>query len=533
MEKIEADDVIVGAGSAGCLLANRLSADPSRRVVLLEAGPKDWNPLIRVPMLAGLLYYLPSLNWGYETSPQAGLDGRRIVWPRGKVVGGSTAINGMMYMRGHRDDYRRWRQLGLDGWDYEDVLPAFKAFERNVSHPEGDPWHGRDGELFTEKAKGRHPLYKAWLAAAASAGCPANEDFNGADQEGVGLYDFNIRDGRRVTAASAFLAPIRGRRNLNVITGVQVERLTLEGRRCRGVLAARDGQPLVITASREVVLCAGAVNSPQILLLSGIGGGAQLAGFGIPVVLDRPAVGENLQDHLGIYLQHRSKTADTLYGLMRPDRALLAGARALLFGTGPAASVPLEAGGFLRTRAELSVPDVHVTFVPGLSLAASQAGQMEHGFITNAYQLRPESRGTVRLASPDPRAKPDIDPNYLSAEADRRCLRDALRLCRRIAGQVAMDPVRGQERSPGEAVVSDADIDAWVRRTAQTIFHPVGTCRMGSDPDAVLDCELRVRGIEGLRVADASSMPDLIGGNTSAPTMMIAERAARFMTAGA
>jgi choline dehydrogenase len=529
MRKIVADYVIVGAGSAGCLLANRLSADPDCRVILLEAGARDWNPLIRVPMLAGMLYYLPSLNWGYETSAQAHLNERRIVWPRGKVVGGSTAINGMMYMRGHRDDYRRWRQMGLDGWSYEDVLPAFKAFEHNVSHPDGDAWHGRVGELFTEKAAGRHPLYKAWIAAALEAGCAANEDFNGADQEGVGLYDFNIRAGRRVSAATAFLTPIRRRANFSLMTGAQVERLRFQDRRCVGVDAVRHGERIEVASAREVVLCAGAVNSPQILMLSGIGDRARLAELGVSPVLHRPAVGENLQDHLGIYLQHRSKTSDTLYGLMRPDRAIGAAIRALLFGTGPAASVPLEAGGFLKTRPELEIPDVHVTFVPGLSLAASQSGQFEHGFLTNAYQLRPESRGSIRLASPDPRAKPEIQPNYLSAEADRRCLRDALRLCRRIAGQAAMDAVRGEERSPGAEVIRDAEIDRWVSDTAQTIFHPVGTCRMGADPDAVLDARLRVRGIEGLRVADASSMPDIIGGNTSAPTMMIAERAASFM----
>jgi choline dehydrogenase len=472
---------------------------------------------------------MPSVNWGYETVPQPCLNDRRIVWPRGKVVGGSSAINGMMYMRGHRDDYRRWRQMGLEGWDYEDVLPAFRAFEGNVSHPDGDAWHGRSGELFTEKARGDHPLYRAWLKAALDAGCIANDDFNGADQEGVGLYDFNIRAGRRVSAAAAFLKPIQDRSNLKLITGTQVERLRIDNRRCTGVETVIQGERVLAAAAREVVLCAGAVNSPQILMLSGIGGAAQLAAMGIAPVLDRPAVGENLQDHLGIYLQHRCKTPDTLYGLMRPDRAILAGLQAMLFGTGPAASVPLEAGGFLKTRPDLEIPDVHVTFVPGLSLAASQAGQMEHGFLTNAYQLRPESRGAIRLASPDPRAKPAIDPNYLSAETDRQCLRDALRLCRRIAGQGAMDPVRGRERSPGEDVSSDAQIDAWVRDTAQTIFHPVGTCRMGVDPDAVLDGKLRVRGIDGLRVADASSMPDMIGGNTSVPTMMIAQKAADFI----
>jgi choline dehydrogenase len=532
MTRIEADYVIVGAGSAGCLLANRLSRDPSCRILLIEAGPRDWNPLIRVPLLAGLLYYLPSLNWGYETAPQGHMDDRRIVWPRGKVVGGSSAINGMMYMRGHRDDYRRWRQMGLKGWDYEDVLPAFRAFEGAASHPDGEAWHGRDGELFTEKAAGDHPLYKAWLAAAEEAGFRANEDFNGADQEGVGLYDFNIRKGRRVSAATAFLSPLKGRRNFRLLTDSQVSRLRFQGRRCVGAETVVQGQGVEIAATREVVLCAGAINSPQLLMLSGVGDAERLSSLGIAPLLDRPDVGRNLQDHLGIYLQHRSKTADTLYGLMRPDRAITAVLRALLFGRGPAASVPLEAGGFLKTRPELDIPDIHVTFVPGLSLAASQAGQMEHGFTTNAYQLRPESRGHIRLTSADPRAKPEIDPNYLSTETDRRCLRDALRLCSGIAAQASMAPLRGEERSPGAEVVSDAEIDAWVRGSAQTIFHPVGTCRMGSDREAVLDAHLRVRGLEGLRVADASSMPDIIGGNTSVPTMMIAERAAGFIVAG-
>lgn len=526
MNAVAADYIIVGAGSAGCLLANRLSADPACRVLLIEAGGADWNPLIRVPMVAGLLYFWKGLNWGYETAPQPHLGGRAIAWPRGKVLGGSTAINGMMYMRGHRSDYDQWRQLGLPGWGYDDVLPHFKAFERNVSHPGGDAFHGRAGELHTAKASGDHPVYRAWLAAARAAGYRDNEDFNGAEQEGVGVYDFNIKNGHRVTAASAFLDPARARPNLAILTGVQVLRLAMEGRRCIGVETARHGR---LTARAEVLLTAGAVNSPQLLQLSGIGDAGALASLGIAPLVDRPAVGGNLQDHLGIYVQHACTKPVTLYGLMRPDRALWAGFQALVLRRGPATSVPLEVGGFVRTRPELDIPDVHITCVPGLSLATTQAGQMQHGFLTNVYQLRPASRGSITLASPDPLAKPRINPNYLADPTDRLCLRAGVALARRIVGQAAMDELRGRELSPGDMVATDEAADAWVSANANTVFHPVGTCRMGGDDDAVVDAALRVRGVTGVRIADASVMPTIIGGNTSAPTMMIAEKAAALI----
>ena len=521
-----ADYIIIGAGAAGCLLANRLSADPGARVLLLEAGARDWNPLIRVPMMAGLLYYMKSLNWGYETVPQPGLGGRKLGWPRGRVLGGSTAINGMMYIRGNRLDYDGWRQDGLAGWGYDDVLPHFTAFERNVS--DHDPaFHGDDGELWTERARGENPIYRAWLDSAVAAGFPRNRDFNGHDQEGVGLYDFNIRAGRRVSAAAAFLAPVRARPNLAVQTGAQVRRLTFEGRRCTGVETATGH----LVARREVILAAGAINSPQLLELSGIGDAERLRSLGIVPVVDSPDVGRNLQDHLGIYVQHASLQAVTLYGLMRPDRAAFAGVRALLTGTGPAASVPLEAGGFLRTRPELDAPDVHVTVVPGLSLATTQMGQMQHGFLTNVYGLRPLSRGSVRIASADPSAKPILDPAYLSEPADRRTLRDGVALARRIVGQAPLAPYRGPELAPGATITTDAAVDAWIAATANTIFHPVGTCRMGADPRSVVDGDLKVRGIDGLRVVDASVMPSIISGNTSAPTMMIAEKAASLIAA--
>jgi choline dehydrogenase len=527
----DAEFIVVGAGAAGCLLANRLSADPRNRVILLEAGGRGRNPLIGVPLLAGLVYYMKSLNWSYRTEPDAGLAGRSLRWPRGRVLGGSTTINGMMYMRGHRRDYDDWCKLGLEGWGYEDVLPLFKRFEHNRSHLDKDDDHGRDGELFTEKARGENPLYGAWLRAAYAAGMPANDDVNGLEQEGLGLYDFNIEKGRRVSAATAFLDPIRNRPNLRIITGAQVTALTFDGLRCTGVAYRSGDKSTVLTASREVALCGGAINSPQLLQLSGIGDAALLRRNGIAVRVDRKDVGANLQDHLSVYIHHRCLQPVTLYSLFRPDRAAAAVAQAMLLGTGPAASVPLEAGGFLRTRPELEIPDIHMTFIPGLSLEATRGGQREHGFLTSFYQLRPGSRGSIAIRSADPLAAPIITSNYLSDAEDLRVMRDGVRLVRHIVAQAPLNPYRGAEISPGPGAQDDDAIDDWVRRTAGTTFHPVGTCRMGADGDAVLDAGLRVRGVANLRVVDASAMPRMIGGNTSVPTMMIAEKAAELILA--
>lgn len=525
----EVDYIIIGSGAAGSLLANRLSAHADVEVLVLEAGSRDWNPLIRVPVVAGLLYYMKSLNWGYETVPQKGLNGRSIAWPRGRVLGGSTAINGMMAIRGHPNDYDQWAATGLEGWAYEAVLPYFKRFERNVSHPGADEYHGRDGELHTEKARAAHPIYRAWLAAAIEAGYPANEDFNGARQEGVGVYDFNIENGRRVTAASAFLKPAERRPNLEVMTGAVALRLCIDNGRCTGVEVGKGRNVERLRARREVILCAGAVNSPKLLMLSGIGDPGHLASVGIKPLHELGEVGLNLQDHLGIYVQYECREPITLYRLMRADRALAAGAQAIFLGTGPGASVPLEAGGFLRTASHLDIPDVHVTTVPGLSLETTQKGQGQHGFLTNVYQLRPESRGGIRLRSADPTALPLIDPNYLDSESDLACLRRSVQMVREINRRGPMDRFRGAEIAPGEDVSTSAEIDAWIRDSANTIFHPVGTCRMGADTGAVVDSKLRVNGIRDLRIADASVMPTIIGGNTGIPTMMIAEKAAAML----
>lgn len=520
------DYIIVGAGSAGCVLANRLSEDGRHTVLLLEAGGRDSNPLIRVPMVSGLIYFWKSINWNYVTTPQPRLDGRVLNWPRGKVLGGSSSINGMMYMRGHRADYDMWAGQGLPGWGYADILPYFKRSEGHLERP-ADAFHGTVGPLAVIKARGENPLYREFLAAGAAEGFVANDDFNGADQEGLGLYDFNIRNGRRESTATAFLRPAAGRQNLAVWTRALATRIEIENGRATGLSVLRAGKSVSVAAKREIILSGGAINSPQLLQLSGIGDPEALKKAGVTPRVESRDVGRNLQDHLGVYLKYRCKEPITLYSMFRPDRAIAAGLRALLLGSGPATSIPLEAGGFLKTRPDLDIPDIHITFVPGLNLETTRAGQGQHGYLINFYQLRPESRGEVAIQSADPAAAPIIEPNYLDAEADRRCMRDGVRLARRIGASPALARHDAGAISPVDADLrDDAAIDAWVRAGANTIFHPVGTCRMGGDDRAVVDGELKVRGVLGLRVADASVMPAIVGGNTSAPTMMIAEKAA-------
>jgi choline dehydrogenase len=520
------DFIIVGAGSAGCVLANRLSDDGRHSVLLVEAGGSNRNPVFSIPLLAGVAYWHKASNWNYVTTPQPGLDGRAIKWPRGKVLGGSSTINGMMYMRGNAADYDQWARSGCTGWSYADVLPYFRRSEDNPERP-GDPFHWQGGPLRVEKAKGQNPLYDAFLAAGTGEGARPNADFNGAEQEGLGLYDFNIRNGRRESSATAFLTPAFNRPNLTIWSETPVSRIILSEGRATGLELARWGQRQIVHARREIILSGGAINTPHLLHLSGIGPAATLAAASITPSIDMPGVGANLQDHLGVYLTYECTDPVTLYGLMRPDRAVAAMARAFLFGKGPATAVPLEAGGFLKTRPDLDIPDIHITFVPGLSLDTTQKGQGRHGYIINFYQLRPDSRGSITLTSPDPATPPRIDPNYLTTETDKRCMRDGVRLARRIGEHPALVRYKKTEISPQPAdLSSDAAIDAWVRQGANTIFHPVGTARMGSDPASVVDPELRLRGVRGLRVADASVMPTVIGGNTSAPTMMIGEKAA-------
>ena len=524
------DFIIVGAGSAGCVLANRLSESGRHRVLLLEAGPRDANPLIKVPLAAGLVYFWKPINWNYETAPDPGIDGRSIKWPRGKVLGGSSSINGMMYMRGHRADYDAWRDLGLPGWGYDDVLPYFRKSEDHVERD--DSFHGKGGPLRVVRSRGDHPIYRDFLAAGAACGFRANDDFNGADQEGLGRFDFNIRDGRRESAATAFLRPARGRRNLEIWTGVHVDRVVVENHRAVAVDITRHGQTSRIAASVEIVIAAGAIGSPALLQRSGIGDGRELSKLGIAPVHHLPGVGQNLQDHLGVYLRCRSTRPETLYGLFRPDRALSAGFRTLLGAGGAGSSVPLEAGGFLKTRPGLAIPDIHIVAVPGLNLETTQRGQGQHGYIVCFYQLRPKSRGRITITSADPALPPDIHPGYLSHPDDLVCMRDGVRLADRLARTPPLSDWDAGAISPLAAdLASDDAIDRWVRASSNTIFHPVGSCAMGADPaaGAVTDARLRVHGLTALRVADASIMPAIIGGNTAAPAMMIAEKAATMM----
>lgn len=521
------DYVIVGAGSAGCTLAARLTEDPSVTVALIEAGGKDNSLLIRMPAgVGGLLKQKGAYNWGFWTVPQAHMDNRRLYWPRGKGWGGSSSINGMLYVRGHASDYDQWRQMGLKGWSYEDVLPYFKKSE---THTGGESeFHGGSGPLNVSDSPMEDELYGAFIEAGKQAGYPYTPDFNGAQQEGVGPYQRTIHDGERWSTSFAFLRPALGRPNLTVISTGKVTKVLIEKGRAVGVEYARKqgGMAETVRADAEVIVCGGAVQSPQILQLSGIGKADDLRAMGIEVKADSPDVGANLQDHLDVTIVHACTKKITGYSKQAGIKKLGVGLNYILRKQGPGRDNFLQAGGFLSTREGLIAPDIQLHFVNAAMLDHANTDLGEDGFTIHACQLRPESKGRIGLMSADPFDDPLIDPNYLASETDRRVMRDAAKMTMDIAQQQAFDAYRGRAVLPEKAPQSDAEWDAFIRAKGETIYHPVGTVRMGSDDAAPLDDELRVRGIERLRVVDASSMPTLVGGNTNAPTIMVAEKAA-------
>lgn len=536
MPESEPDYIIVGAGSAGCALAARLSEDPAIRVLLIEAGGRDTDPLLHVPLMTGLLLRGGLHAWRFATERDPRLGGRSLNWPRGRVLGGSSAINGMVWMRGRPSDYDAWAQRGLRGWAWDDLLPTFRRIEDFAGGASAD--HGAGGPVPVTDGGAENPLLDAFVEAGIAAGWPRAADFNAPPYEGFGRYHFTIAGGRRVSAARAYLRAARGRPNLRIATRLRAISVAVGNGRCTGI-RLRDGR--VLRASREVILCAGAIGSPMLLMHGGAGPADALREAGIAVTHALPGVGRNLQDHLLVRVEHACTQPITLHRLTRPDRAAAAVTRAMLFGTGPAASFPLAAGALLRSHAKEDEPDLQSHFMPALSTATmrlpflpSVTPRAAHGFMANCYVLRPESRGWLAPASADPLAPPRIVPNYLSTEGDRRRLRDGVRHLRTVFAQAPFDAYRGPELSPGPGATTDAELDAFIADTADTAYHPVGTCAMGGDGDmhAVLDAALRVRGITGLRVADASAMPAITSGNTHAPSVMIGERCAELIRAG-
>ena len=522
------DYVVVGAGSAGCVVANRLSADPTRRVLLLEAGGRDWSPWIHIPVGYFKTMHNPATDWCYVTEPDAGLDGRRLQWPRGKVLGGSSSINGLLYIRGQPRDYDHWRQMGNTGWGWDDVLPYFKRAE-DQQHG-ADPLHGSGGPLPVQDRRVDRDICAAFIAACEQVGIPRNDDFNGPTQEGAGYYQLTTRNGRRCSTAVAYLRPARRRANLHVVTHAHIEQVLTEGRRAAGVRARVGGQRRECRAAAAVVLSAGAIGSPQILMLSGIGPGAQLREHGIDVLHDLRGVGRHLQDHLQIRSVYRCRRGSTLNEEgNNPFKRVMMGLEYALFRRGPLSLAASLVGVFTRSDPSLPSPDIQFHMQP---LSADKPGEGLHrypAFTSSVCQLRPESRGHIELRSADPHQHPAIHPNYLSTPGDQRVAVAALAISRRVCRAPALAGYVSEELLPGAEVQGEEALLAAARRISQTIYHPTSTCRMGPDPMSVVDERLRVHGLERLYVADASIMPTIVSGNTNAPAIMVGEKAADLL----
>jgi len=525
--KSEWDYIIIGAGSAGCVLANRLTKNPANRVLLLEAGGKDRSALIHMPAGVSKAMTAEKFNWAYETEPQKHLGNRRLYWPRGKVLGGSSSINGMVYIRGHALDYDGWAQAGNTGWSYAEVLPYFLKSESNADLR--DEWHGQDGPLGVSNPAEFSILSRVFLDAGQAAGHPYTPDFNGAQQWGVGPLQSTIHKARRSSAATGYLRPALKRENLSVVTGAHTTRVLIDKGRCIGVEYRHTGSGdarMNQEFAGQVILCGGAINSPQLLMLSGVGPADHLSQFGIAPQVDLPGVGGNLQDHLDISIQYSCTQPITLYRSDAPVQALFTAIKYFTMKTGQGISSHLSAGAFLKSRDGLEAPDLQIHFVPALLFDHARVPAEEHGFMAHLCLLRPESHGTIRLKSADPFAHPAIDPCYGQVKSDIDAMVAGVKITRDIFAAPPFDPYRGREIWPGPGTDDEAGIESFIRQKSETIYHPVGTCKMGSDNLAVVDAGLKVRGIEGLRVVDASIMPTLIGGNTNAPTIMIAEKAA-------
>lgn len=525
------DFIVIGAGSAGCALANRLSEDPANRVLLLEAGGRDGNPWLHIPVGYYRTIFDKRLNWGYQTEPEPELENRQIAWPRGRVLGGSSAINGLVYIRGQPEDFQLWRQMGNPGWGWDDVLPFFKKAEDQERG--ADALHGEGGPLGVSDLNQTHEIVEAYIHACDEIGIPRTADFNGEDQEGVGYFQLTTRNGLRCSSAVAYLHPIKHRPNLTVVTDALVSRIVVEEKRATGVMYWSKGDLKRVDVLGEIILSAGAIGSPQILQLSGIGPGDPLHALDIKVVHELKGVGANLQDHFQARSLYRCTKPITLNDRVKsPIHKAAMGLEWLIKRTGPLTIGAGQGGIFAKTRPELETPDVQFHLI---LFSADKPGEPLHdfsGFTASVCQLRPESRGSIMIRSRDPKEHPEIKANYLSTETDRQCMVDGLKLARRLARTKALSPLIAEEIEPGPDVVSDETFLAYARRRGGTIFHPTSTCLMGPDsnPMAVVDARLRVHGLKGLRVADASIMPTVISGNTNAACIMIGEKLADIIT---